>query len=186
MEEANKDIVEYFQNLDYDVIVKRRRGMFVVIIHELSLIAKDVSLDNAYKKIEMEKEKYFKEMIELDLSKSINEPKGRKGTKALSSDLSRFVAKCAIVLLLIGLVGMVGASGGKHLISSQYILSKVTGFARQISQKIESMPETRKAELKRKLHKSIEQLKPFVDEFKLLWQNPPVEKAGKLSERTQQ
>ena len=186
MEEANKDIVEHFQNLDYDVIVKRRRGMFVVIINELSLIAKDVSLDNAYKKIEIEKGKYFKEMIELDLGKSINEPKGRKGTKAISSDLRRFVAKCAIVLLMIGLVGMVGVSGGKHFISSQYILSKVRGFGHQISKKIENMPEIRKAELKTKLHKSIEELKPFVDEFKILWENPPVEKAGKLSKRTQQ
>ena len=173
MDEKNKDMLSYFLNLNYDVIVKRRQGVYIVVLKELSLIAKDERLDYAYKKIEMEKNKYIKEMIELGLSKSINKPKGEERTKAFSSVLYRFKAIFVIIFMLIGFVGIAGLIGyvgmvrAKYLITSDFILSKGKAFARTVSVKIENMPEERKSELKNKLHKLLEQLKPFRDEIKI-------------------
>ena len=121
----------------------------------------------------MEKNKYLKEMIELGLSKSINKPKEEERTKAFSSVLYRFKAIFVIIFMLIGFVGIAGLIGyvgmvrAKYLITSDFILSKGKAFARTVSVKIENMPEERKSELKNKLHKLLEQLKPFRDEIKI-------------------
>ncbi|MHB9073482.1 MAG: hypothetical protein ACYC6G_08150 [Desulfobaccales bacterium] len=183
MNEANKDMLANIFDSDYDLIVKKRKGLFVVVISELALIAQDKDLNNAYKKIEIEKKKYFKEMIELGLSKSINEPKRRERAKGFGLELIRFTANFVIICLLIGAVGLVGA---KYLVTPEFILGKAIGLVRATGQRVETMAPERKLELKKKLHKFIEQVKLFIDEFNISFEDPDRKKVVSSKPRAQE
>ena len=54
----NKDL-GYFKNLQYDIVIKKRKNRFVLFIPELAIVEEDENLEKAYEKLESEKEKYF-------------------------------------------------------------------------------------------------------------------------------
>ena len=170
----NRD-AEYFKKLSYDVILRKKGKMFVLFIPELSCLAEDESIEDAYKKLEAEKEKYFKEMIELDLAEHIGSPERTEITKSFISTLMPFIAKCAIVCFFIFLTGLVVTRRVSHiihpLVPGSYPSIVRDSFSSSL-QKIDSMSEEEKEKVKLELQRAVQQLKPFVDEVKLLWQDP--------------
>ena len=192
--ENQKDL-EYFKKLQYEVVVKRRKGGFIVFIPELSIIEKDESLEKAYEKLELKKEKYFQEMIENGYQDHIKEPEGRKIGKTRISDLTNYLLKLAItvvVIIFLGVVGMKVASYGvKHQTRSivdifnqikqqkrsyvnnapEIILRELRNVANRLIYEINNMPDEKREKIRIELRKTVKQIKPFLDEFKPLFKD---------------
>ena len=158
--------MQYLKKLNYDVILKKKGENFVIYIPELSCIAEDASLEKAYKKLEIEKEKYFKGIIESDFIDYINEPENLTIKKTVIFTSFTFIIKGVIIFTMIFLLGLIASYTLGDIvktISHQSIKNEAGIFFR----KIDEMPEGKKEELKLRLRKTIKQLKPFIDEFKI-------------------
>lgn len=101
----NERNLEYFTNLKYYIVVRRVKDKFVLYIHELSLLVEDENLVKAYEKLESEKEKYFKKMIEMEAQGNIAEPAcfggSKKSIKLLQSSFVPFFIKLAVTVVII-------------------------------------------------------------------------------------
>lgn len=101
-----KDL-EYFKDLKYDVVMKKRGNLFVLFVPELACIEEDENLEKAYEKLEMGKESYFREMIESGYQDYIREPEGAKRKKrfvdTFATNVLSFFVKFLIVLLVGGI-----------------------------------------------------------------------------------
>lgn len=157
--------IQDLKKMDYDVIVRKKEGNFVLFIPELSCIAEDVNLEKAYKKLEIEKEKYFKEMIESDFVDYVNEPESLTIKKTFIFALLPFIARGLIIFIMVFLLALLSLDVIGDVVraaSYQSIKSEAGIFLRRMNE----MPEGKKEALKLKLHKTIKQLKPFIDEFR--------------------
>ena len=103
--EKQKDL-EYFKKLQYDVVVKKRKDRFVVFIPELAIVEEDESLDKAYEKLDLEKERYLQKMIENEYQGYIKEPEGRRDKKRIVSGMVPFLVKLVVVLLVVAMFGL--------------------------------------------------------------------------------
>jgi hypothetical protein len=56
--------VGYYKNMEYEVILRKKKGNFVLVVPELCIVEEDKDLGKAYEKLESKKEQYFIEMIE--------------------------------------------------------------------------------------------------------------------------
>ena len=108
MGKQEKDL-EYYKRLRYNTIVRKSKGKFLLYIPELSLLEDNESIDKAYKKLDAEKEKYFKKMIEMEAKDEIVEPAliGR-GRKRFETGLIPFFLKllsvAAVVVVLLATI----------------------------------------------------------------------------------
>ena len=117
MSDKNTNVrdLAYFRELQYDVVVKKRKDRFIVIIPELAIAEEDESLDKAYEKLDLEKERYLQKMIENEYQGYIKEPEGRRDKKRIVSGMAPFFVKVVVVLIVVALgarivVGTFGAS----------------------------------------------------------------------------
>ena len=184
----NKDL-EYYKKLQYEVITKKRKNRFEVIIPELAIIEEDESLEKAYEKLELEKEKYLQTMIENGYQDYIKEPGGGKIKKEYIPGLTNYLLKLVMTILIITLFGVVGM---------EYTLDKVKDETRsilsimpentfrelldgscRIRDMISNIPDERKEELKLELRKTVKEIKPFFDEFRPLFKDIPTEESEK-------
>jgi len=161
-----KDL-EYYKKLHYDIILKKKSGRFVLSIPELCCIEEDVSLEKAYEKLESEKEKYFQEMIASDSQSYIKEPEAMRLKK---SNLFSSLAPFSIKLALIAFIGVVGMQVAISKIKSlEHDLSKKAhSVVTDLNNKFKSMPPERKEEIRMELRETVQNIRPFVDEFKVL------------------
>ena len=197
-DEKQKDL-EYFKKLQYEVGVKRRKGEFIVFIPELSIIEKDGSLEKAYGKLEFEKEKYFQEMIESDNQEYIKEPKSGKGNKIekqFITNLVPFFVKTLTILLIMLFISVVAYNKMGESIDSktrslasdlenklntipQKVALNVYGSALHYLNKLNGLPDERKEAFRVHLREALKQIKPFFDEFKVLFKDIPTEESEK-------
>ncbi len=98
-DDSEKDL-EYFKNLKYDIVVRKNEDTFLLYIHELCLVTEDKNLEQAYVKMESNKENYFKKMIENHFQEHIEEPEGREIRKTFSWNLAPFFIKLTVVVLV--------------------------------------------------------------------------------------
>ena len=184
----NKDL-EYYKKLQYEVITKKRKNRFEVIIPELAIIEEDESLEKAYEKLESEKEKYFQEMIENDYQDYIKEPEGEKIKKEYIPDLTNYLIKLTITVLVIIFLGVVGMKvtldkvehETRSILSirPENILRELLDGSCRIRDIISSISDERQEEIRLEVRKTIKQIKPFFDEFKPLFKDIPTKKPEK-------
>lgn len=169
-----KDL-EYYKKLYYDVILKKKGGRFVLFIPELCCMGEDVSLGKAYEKLEMEKEKYFKEMIESDSQSYIKEPEAMRLKKSnLFSNLAPFTIKLAIIVF-VSIIGMqIAVAKIKSL--DHNLSKKLHSAVTDLNNKLKSMPPEKKEEIRMELRETVKNIKPFVDEIKVLLEDKHDEK----------
>ena len=190
----NKDL-EYYKKLQYEVITKKRKNRFEVIIPELAIIEEDESLEKAYKKLELEKEKYFQTMIENGYQDYIKEPEGGKIKKEYIPDLTNYLIKLTITVLVIIFLGVVGMKVTLDKVEheTRSILSirpentfrELLDGSCRIRDMISNIPDERKEELKLELRKTVKEIKPFFDEFRPLFKDIPTEESEKENRRLQ-
>ena len=145
--------LEYYKKLNYDVVLKKKGDCFVLFIPDLCCIEEDISLEKAYEKLELEKEKYFQEMIESGSQSYIREPEAVKLKKSnLFNSLLPFMIKLAIIVF-VGVVGMQVVEGrikslGHKIFNKHNISEKAHSVVTDLNNKLKSMPPERKEEIR--------------------------------------
>ncbi len=180
--------LKYYTKLNYDVVIRKRGDVFVLHLPELLFIEEDESLENAYKKIELKKEKYFQEMIESGYQDLIKVPKPEKVAPSIHENfyvkrISLFLIQLFVILLLFGILfQFVSIELEKQRVKFEKNLSSIKGIghiSHLIVDKLDTMSEEKKEELRLRLRKIILHTKPFLDEFKILFEetvDPQIEK----------
>lgn len=196
-----KDI-GYFQGLKYDVTLRKRGGTYVLFIPELSCIADDANLDLAYRKLESEKNTYFERMLKEGFHDDIIEPRGRSRGSYGGDSLGRFALKTAIVMVMVMIPMVLGLAFTYKKVSSKinkaadkmtakvqevtdkasadFALQFLKSKAGDFNNKIEGMSEAERTELRMKIRKTVRNMKPFVDELKVLIDDASPKKQRKI------
>jgi len=183
----NKEKLEYYLNLNYDIITNKIGSNFSLLIPELAIQQEDDNLDVAYKRLEEDKKKYFKSMIARDQEHYINLPTGEKSEKVFTSEVLSFMTKfvlSVLVSLLILIITIKTVTPNLLQIKGvlvDTIISAVDHSAKLIARdtsidmtthlknlpkKLKDIPDERKEKLRRVLRDILLELKPFIDDAK--------------------
>jgi len=174
----NKDI-DYFNELSYDVILRKKGDGFILFIPEISCLSEDKDLAVAYQKLKVRKRELFHEMIASDLSESIPEPERTTANKNITTSMLYFITKVILGSALFFLVTITGVFIAQDTIKKQLPPMTAYSFVQHQGAKIklmlEEMPENEKKELQLKIRALLIELRPFLGEFKVLWEELPPE-----------
>lgn len=167
-----KDL-QYFMKLNYTVILKKTNNFYYLFIPELSLIAEGKDLKETYEKLEKEKELYFRRAIEMNEQDSIKEPTFILLRKKIFADLFMFFTKTAIISVIIAilLVGTLPIFGSLINSSINAIPGQTKLFVLKYADRLTTIPQDQKDEVRIKLRKIVQELKPFADEVKVLFED---------------
>jgi predicted RNase H-like HicB family nuclease len=174
----NSKDVNYYKKLNYNVILKKIDSNYYLFIPELSLIVQGKSLDEAYGRLEIEKENCFKKAADMDVLNTIKEPEPVMFRKKLFVDLAMFFTKTLIIISIcsaafIGTLPFVNAFVANRIsgIPGDAIKGLVTNLSYRLNYKLNNMTEEDKEKMKLELRKTIKEIKPFVDEIKVLFKD---------------
>ena len=180
----NKEMdLKHFENLEYTVVIKKRGNKFILLIPELGIAEKDENLEKAYQRIQLEKERYIKKMIEFDLQDEIIEPEKPISERISDKKIFGPNGTAFIIKVIIILFACVVAA---HFIVGS-IQSTVTGSIKSIKRlplsrftydntlalldKINNVSDEEIENVRLGLKKVVKKVKPIADEFKVLLQD---------------
>ncbi len=163
----NKDL-QYFKNLNYTVILKRKGGFYYCFIPELSLIAQGKDVNEACKNLENEKEHYFKNMIESDNQDMVQEPLPLRARNKLLGELGMFFAKTFSVVSITTVFVLASLPFVNDVFVNRLtrIPSQIKIGVIKFADKLENMSDKDKEELRLKIRKIRQEVQPFLDELK--------------------
>jgi hypothetical protein len=168
--------IEYFKTLSYDVQLKKNETTFILCIPELSCVAEDSDIAKAYEKLERKKEEIFLEMITSDMVDAIQRPRQVILSETIFRSLYPFMVKALVVCGVI----FFGTLATIYVVHDAVKVLAPTGpmgllrhQAATVKHGLENMTEDEKKELQLKIRATLLELKPFVDEFKVLWKESP-------------
>ena len=175
--DKQKDL-DYYMNMNYDVVIKKKNERYYLIIEELSIIVDGDTLNEAYEKLYKEKEKYFKKAIESDALHFVKEPQHYVKREKLFRDLPQFFVKVLIIAVIFAFMSniVIGSIIGKlsfnigELVSNsinQIALNSLKQL-RILNNRFTTTSERRKEEIRLRLRQKVRQIKPFVDELRVL------------------
>ena len=181
-----KDL-SYFMGLKYNAILKKQNGSYFLFIPELSLIVEGKTPDDVCKKLESEKEEYFRRVIELNAQDTVKEPVAVVLRKRLFLDLISFFSKALIVLIcLFAIYSFIIWSLPAISQKIGQIPRETYSFARQLSTEIftglDNLSAEDKERIREKIRKRLHQIKPFVDELRVFFEYDNSKKLKKGSE----
>lgn len=173
-----KDL-DYFVGLGYDVVVRKKNDNFCLLIPELTVMAYGKSVSEAYENLVKEKEKYFRNIVEFDLEETVKMPVAMTIRPEHSHEIAQFIKKALIIFVLI-VIFFTGLTI-PVLSSVQNIINRTAASIPENVVKLESklanMNDKEKEEVRMKIRNAVTNLKPFTDEFRVLFEDD--EKAGK-------
>ncbi|OGD63369.1 hypothetical protein A2160_02700 [Candidatus Beckwithbacteria bacterium RBG_13_42_9] len=163
-----KDLI-YYMKLNYSVLLKKTKKSYYLFIPELSLIAEDKNLNTAYKKLEEEKRKYFKQILELNAQETIKEPLPIVIKNKLLAELVTFFLKTVIVLALLFILFVASFPFFRQI--PNLALNSLIQFSNKATTNLKNTPPQEKEKELTNLREVIQDIKPFTDEIKVLWKN---------------
>jgi hypothetical protein len=98
---SNEKDLDYFKGLEYDIIVRKNKGKFLLYISELSLYEESENLDSAYEKLDIKKQNYFQKVIGNGLQNHITEPERKNPARASSWNMAPFLAKLIVTFSIV-------------------------------------------------------------------------------------
>jgi hypothetical protein len=169
-------------NIDYQIVVRKNKNGFSLIIPELNLIARGDDIESAYQNLENEKKDLFKKYIEIDAKDQIPLPSERS-LKQCPVAQKAFFRKMTITGLFIAILVWALCIGANYTIISlrTHIHQELANFkhivkgkisldtVEKLAQRLRETPPERREELLASLRIIINESKPFVDELKLLF-----------------
>jgi len=158
-----KDI-SYYRKLNYSIILKKIDGNYCLFINELSLVAEGKNLDEAYEKLETAKEAIFSQAAHMDVLDDIKEPAPVAFRKKLFVDLAMFFTKTLIVVCICAITLI----GSLPFVNVFLIKGLTLMPIRSIYDKVTNMSDQEKEQKKLKLRKLVQNIKPFIDEVRVL------------------
>lgn len=164
----HKDL-EYYMNLDFDIILKKRGDVFVLSIPEIACVAEDTSLQGAYEKLEAEKKKYFEQMMEFGLQEDVVKPSQRDEKVEIKQVgfLRPFLMKTAIILFILAILitpFVRLASNLSQKLSTKHMVNAVFKLSSRFNEKVESLSDEEKETMRANMRKTLRELKPFFDD----------------------
>jgi hypothetical protein len=173
--------IDYYLNLDYNMILKNFNGLFYLYIPELSLFGEGEKLKEAYLDIHKKKEKFFLNIIRLDAHNTVVEPKAVIPRNSIFSNCVAYSLKAFVtfvtytVLLAVIFVGLLPIFDSVVSKVLKEVPAKVRTYLPTISTKIQdkldNISEERKEEEIKKIRSIVQNLTPFVNEFKVLFRD---------------
>jgi len=196
--DREKDI-GYYKDMEYEVVLRKKRGNFVLVVPDLCIVEKDEDLGKAYEKLESKKEEYFIEMIEDGFEEYIRKPEKTIISKQFRDKFGHNLALFGIKSLLVLIICFIGVSivgnkvnnfennvADRFLTLKDEIISKapreIALKSLAIGDRLKNMSEERRSEIGLKLRDTIRELKPFAYEISLLFENDGGEKRLKESD----
>ncbi|MBF0102680.1 MAG: hypothetical protein HQK77_17395 [Desulfobacterales bacterium] len=175
--------LDYYNSLEYTVILKKLKDRFLLYIPEICSIAEDENLNQAYVKLAQDKESYFKKLIENgyeDLIKlpEISQPKQNK-TKSgygfwvdLISFFIKFSAVGFVILLSIQtILPKLVIPDFRNI--DKILINKGIHYILKTEEILRTIPPEKKEKLYVKYRSLIHEMRPFVDELKNLLKDNP-------------
>lgn len=170
----NSELIK-MMNVDYQIIVRKNRKGFFLIVPKLNLIAKGDDIQSAYQNLENEKRNLFKKYIEIGAKDQMPLP--------LKHSPILFFTKMAIIVLSIVILMNLAVVGAKYtyMLARRQVEKELRYFGGNIKNKItidavknlaqrlqDTSPESRQ-ELLANLRIIVNELKPFIDELRPLF-----------------
>jgi hypothetical protein len=190
---AKEKDISYYLSLNYPCTLRKSGDCFVLFIRELAIMVQEKTLEDAYRKLVNEKEKYFKDMIDNGFEKYIVKPnmlnshdRDFKRQYNIASSITPFLIKLTIIVLLIIGFGIISIDMTKKIGISIDMTTKKYGDPNYIykqlmnqTEKLADMSVEQKAKIKSDIKKTVSQLKPFYDEIKVLFEEEKPSKRKK-------
>jgi len=177
--------LEELKSLSYHTILKKKDQSFYLFIPELSIVAESTTLAGAYETLEDEKESYFKKMIAMDAENDIRKPAGLQMKRKLSEELLSFSIKILVVVFFLGALLIGSRFFVDHLVYERAVQLRsavgayVTGMPlvvlREYSTRFNRMTPDQKERLLAELRRLSLQLKPFIGEIRVLFQDSAID-----------
>ena len=181
--------MDHFMALNYDVVMRRKKDDFCMFIPELSIIGYGKTVDDAYENLTVEKEKYFKNIMEYNLEEAVNEPAAITKKKKQYHDMVQFILKIffifiLIVIFLTALLPPILSSFEKAVSRTAASIPKkvMPKAVEKLENQLNKMTEKEKEEIRLRIRNVVTDLKPFADELRVLFEDdkktmkrPPVE-----------
>lgn len=183
-----KDL-EYYMSLQYNATLKRVDDSYFFIIPELQIFSKGKTVNEAFEKLEQDKENYFKKIIELDEHDIVNVPKSFvPKRKEMFGDIVPFIVKVLSVTVILLLAFIIAlpftvkkttnmVAENLPLIISRSISSGTNQGIYQLDTRIErhvqkykNLSDEEKERIRNNIRDYIQQVKPLFDEMKFLWE----------------
>lgn len=168
-----KKDLNYFKKLNYNIILKKKKGDYYLYIPELSLIVEAKNLKDAYRNLEKEKDLYFKRIIFLDAQDTVKEPLIISLRKKLLEELLIFFIKTLIIVFIFILIFFLSLPYINRSINQ--LPNKMANCVINFSEKLENMSLENKERIRLHLKNISQELKPYADEVKVLWQDEEVD-----------
>lgn len=160
--------------LDYDVVMRRKKDDFCMYIPELSIIASGKDVGEAFQNLVSEKERYLRSLLEFDLQDTIPEPAIVNIRQKQYQELRLFAFKTLIFLILSTLV-LVGLFLPIYTSFQRTIITlpdkAATGVLTRIEGKLNAMTDKDREDMRLRVKKVVNGLKPYSDEIKVLFQD---------------
>ena len=166
------DLLDYFQSLNYEIRLRKKRNHFVLAVMELGIVEKSEDLTMAYEKIQVAKETHFRSMIEdgyrdlivkpFDYNNGVSPPSFTE-----RNSLKYFLAKTAIVSIIItllsfGLISQINTTLNNNVNNLKSIETKIKDIG--------NWPEERVNRYKLRVRNISRKIKPIAEEIKILWE----------------
>ena len=168
-EQSSEEKLKYFNSLPYSIILKKRDQKYSLTIPEISLIAVNNNLQDAYKDLSNKKEKFFKDMIASHCEDDIALPRNLSKKNELLWQLKIFVCK----LLIVSVIFIVSCAFGGRMIMNKVVSISGMDMARTVVknvafqiERVLDAPEEKQEERIKKIRDLLNKLKPIINEIK--------------------
>ncbi len=171
-----KKDISYYNQLNYDIITRKLGNFYYLLIPELNLIVESEDLCNGFEKLEEKKKLLFSDMINAKAEDIINEPIS-SSIKNSFSELPLFCIKTLIVFFLFASLLSVIFIGTLPLANSiinripRGVVASSYAFANKVNTKLATLSDEDKQKLRIKYRKILHEIKPFVDETRLIFED---------------
>lgn len=163
-----KKDLNYFKKLNYNILLKRISKKYYLFIPELSLMSEDDKIDSAYKNLQKKKLKYFKTMIKINAQEAVTEPIASFVKRKILIDLGIFFVKFIIILVTFLLFFLLSLPLFQKELSQ--VPNRIADLIINQSERLKNTPSENKQKIRIKIHEIVKELKPFVDEIKILFE----------------
>lgn len=163
---TRQEKLEYFNSLQYDITLKRKKGKFHLIIPELPLLVAHENLEEAYKELCEQKQRLFSEMLDCDAEDEITIPRRTRNAREELHQLKIFVYKLLIICFLLGTTLVFGGRAIMDKVTSISAGDIAKSATKSVVSTFIDAPESAKEMRIKRLRQFLKDLHPVIEELK--------------------
>ncbi len=171
-EQSRQSKLNHFNSLPYDIVVKLIKGKFYLYIPEISLVAADEDLNQAYKDLYKRKQDFFNRILDCEAEDEIVLPRKVGQSKKTFYQLKMFIYKLLIICFLGGTTLVFSGVVIKNKIANISGADVVKKISRGIvleAKRFTNTPDYHKQIRIGKFREFLEAFHPWINEFKAVF-----------------